>query len=128
MGKAVNQTILLGRLTSDVELKTTPSGKKVAEFTLAVDKGNDQANFFNVVSWEKTAELVAQYTNKGSKVLVQGRLDQQTWEKDGKKNSKVVVIAFDVTFLDPKGESSRPKDVVIEDIDDKPLDLSEIPF
>ena len=127
MAKSVNQVILLGRLTRDAELRSTSSGKNVTEFSLAVDKGNDQAAFFDVVAWEKTAELVAQYTQKGSKVLVQGRLDQQTWEKDGKKNSKVVVVAFDITFLDAKGES-KSKDVVIEDIDDKPLNLDDIPF
>ena len=127
MAKSVNQVILLGRLTRDAELRSTSGGKNVTEFSLAVDKGNDQAAFFDVVAWEKTAELVAQYTQKGSKVLVQGRLDQQSWEKDGKKNSKVVVVAFDITFLDAKGEG-KPKDTVIEDIDDKPINLDDIPF
>ena len=130
MAKSINQVILMGRLTQDVELRTTSSGKNVAEVSLAVDKGNDQASFFNVVAWEKTAELMSQYTQKGSKVLVQGRLEQQTWEKDGKKNSKVVVIATDVTFLDSKSEStSKPKDVLPDERSmDSPIDLSAIPF
>ena len=71
MAKSVNQVILLGRLTRDAELRSTSGGKNVTEFSLAVDKGNDQAAFFDVVAWEKTAELVSQYTQKGSKVLVQ---------------------------------------------------------
>lgn len=116
----------MGRLVRDPELKTTNSGKNVTEITLAVDKGNDQAAFLEVVAWEKTAELITQYTQKGSKLLVQGRLDQQSWEKDGKKFSKVIIVAFDVTFLDSK--NSQTKDVVIDDISDEPIDLSQIPF
>lgn len=135
MAKSVNQVILLGRLTRDVELKTTASGKNIADFSLAVDKGGADggADFFDVTAWEKLAELVAQYTSKGSKVLVQGRLSQQTWDdKDsGAKRSKITVTATDVTFLDSKSDSNTnttQKDTVLEDIDDKPIDLSEIPF
>lgn len=131
MAKSVNQVILLGRLTRDIELRATGTGKNVAELSLAVDRGNDETDFFDVVAWDKLAELVAQYTQKGSKVLVQGRIRQDTWDdkETGKKRSKVVVVATDVTFLDPKGEGqSQPKDVIPTDIDDKPIDLSEIPF
>ena len=131
MAKSINTVMLMGRLTQDAELRSTSNGKNVTEFSLAVDKGNDKADFFNVVAWEKTAELVSQYTKKGSKVLIQGRLEQQTWEKDGKKNSKVVVVAFDVTFLDSKseGSSQAERDVLPDDSDlDRPVDLSAIPF
>lgn len=130
MGKSVNQVILLGRLTRDVEVKSTSSGKSVATASMAVDKGQDQTAFFDVTAWDKLAEILGKYTKKGSKILVQGRLDQQTWEKDGQKNSKVVVVAYDVTLLDPKDASDTgSKDVVApHDSVDKPLDLSEIPF
>jgi single-strand DNA-binding protein len=146
MARGINQVILMGRLTRDPETRTTPSGKTVTSFSLAVDRQtqDDQADFFDVTAWEKTGELVAQYVTKGRRVLVQGRLRQDSWDdKDtGKKRSKVEVVAFDVTFLDgpsdrsdagstaPAATSSKKKsdDVVIEDIDDKPIDLSEIPF
>lgn len=133
MAKSVNQVILLGRLTRDVELRTTTTGKNVAELSLAVDRGNDEADFFDVVAWDKTAELLSQYTQKGSKVLVQGRLRQEGWDdkETGKKRSKVVVTAFDVTFLDSKtsGDSVQRQDVLPDDESlDKPVDLSEIPF
>lgn len=133
MGKAVNQVFLIGRLTNDVELRSTPAGKQVASFTLAVDKQTGEgADFFDVTAWEKLAELLSQYTHKGSKVHVQGSMQQQTWEQDGKKRSKVVVIARDVTFLDSRGDSqtqpAQSGDVVPTDVDDKPIDLSEIPF
>lgn len=145
MARGINQVILMGRLTRDPETRTTPSGKTVTTFSLAVDRvgADDQADFFDVTAWEKTGELVAQYLTKGRRALVQGRLRQDSWDdKDtGKKRSKVEVVATDVTFLDgpsgdnggsapsaPSGSKKKSEDVVIEDIDDKPIDLSEIPF
>ena len=149
MAKSINQVILMGRLTRDPELRTTPSGKSVCNFSLAVDRQfsqDDATDFFDVTAWDKLGDLVNQYLSKGRRCLVQGRLRQDSWDdKDtGKKRSRVEVVATDVTFLDgPSGDSAdgAPKaadsasttkkksdDVVIEDIDDKPIDLSEIPF
>ena len=147
MAKSINQVILMGRLTRDPELRTTPGGKSVCRFSLAVDKQfgqDDSADFFDITAWEKLGELVNQYLQKGRRCLVQGRLSYRSWEQDGQKRSKVEVIASDVTFLDgPSGDapsapassskttdkkSKKDDDVVIEDIDDKPIDLSEIPF
>jgi len=150
MARGINQVILMGRLTRDPETRTTPSGKTITTFSLAVDRvgQDDQADFFDVTAWEKTGELVAQYLTKGRRALVQGRLRQDSWDdkETGKKRSKVEVVASDVTFLDgPSGGNNndsasvsttpaapagkkKAEDVVIEDIDDKPIDLSEIPF
>lgn len=131
MAKSVNNVILLGRLTADVDLRVTTSGKNVASFTLAVDKSGKQegADFFDVTAWDKLAELLQQYTSKGSKLLVQGRLEQQTWDdkETGKKRSKVVVIANDATFLDSRGNGGGT-DNSSEDDSNKPIDLGEIPF
>lgn len=145
MAKSINQVILMGRLTRDPEQRTTQTGKTIASFSIAVDRGgqDDAADFFDVTAWEKLGELVMQYLGKGRRVLVQGRLRQDSWDdkETGKKRSRVEVTATDVTFLDgPNGgdggsENSAPRtntrktdDVVIEDIEDKPIDLSEIPF
>ena len=147
MAKSINQVILMGRLTRDPEQRTTTSGKTIASFSIAVDRGgeSDAADFFEVTAWEKLGELVVQYLGKGRRVLVQGRLRQDSWDdkETGKKRSRVEVTATDVTFLDGPSDgnnasgSSAPRtsapakksnDVVIEDIDDKPIDLSEIPF
>lgn len=143
MARGINQVMLMGRLTRDPEVRTTASGKSVTSFSLAVDRGgqDDQADFFDVTAWEKTGELVAQYLSKGRRCLVQGRLRQDSWDdkETGKKRSRVEVTAFDVTFLDgpngdgggasaPASPSRQTKDVAPEDIDDKPIDLSEIPF
>lgn len=146
MAKSVNQVILMGRLTRDPEQRTTSTGKIIVSFSIAVDRGgqDDTADFFNINAWEKLGELVMQYLTKGRRVLVQGRLRQDRWDdKDsGKKQSRIEVTASDVTFLDGPSDSVRQSDssngstskskptddVVIEDIDDKPIDLSEIPF
>jgi single-strand DNA-binding protein len=153
MAKSINQVVLMGRLVRDPEQRTTTTGKTIASFSIAVDRGgqDDTADFFNVTAWEKLGDLVIQYLAKGRRVLVQGRLRQDSWDdkETGKKQSRIEVTATDVTFLDgPNGESgsgngssasssnsasssssnSAPKDVVIQDIDDKPIDLSEIPF
>ena len=147
MAKSINQVILMGRLTRDPEVRTTTTGKTITSFSIAVDRGGqeDAADFFDVTAWEKLGELVSQYLSKGRRCLVQGRLRQDSWDdkETGKKRSKVEVVATDVTFLDgPNGDNaggssaggnqSAPRkksdDVVIEDIDDKPIDLSEIPF
>lgn len=147
MAKSINQVILMGRLTRDPEMRTTNTGKTIVSFSLAVDRGgqDDQADFFDVTAWEKLGELVNQYLSKGRRCLVQGRLRQDSWDdkETGKKRSKVEVVATDVTFLDgPSGDSGnsnapsssapsnnkKSTDVVVDDIDDKPIDLSEIPF
>ena len=151
MAKSINQVILMGRLTRDPELRTTSTGKSVCSFSLAVDRQfsqDDATDFFDVTAWDKLGDLVNQYLSKGRRCLVQGRLRQDSWDdkETGKKRSRVEVTATDVTFLDgPSGDaagSSAPQktesaapssnkkseDVVIEDIDDKPIDLSEIPF
>lgn len=151
MAKSINQVILMGRLTRDPETRTTPTGKTITSFSLAVDRAtqDDQTDFFDVTAWEKLGELVSQYLSKGRRCLVQGRLRQDSWDdkETGKKRSKIEVVATDVTFLDgPSGDNAgggstyqatsggtntpnkKSDDVVIEDIDDKPIDLSEIPF
>lgn len=149
MAKSINQVILMGRLTRDPEQRTTTTGKVIANFSIAVDRGgqDDSADFFEITAWEKLGELVMQYLGKGRRVLVQGRLRQDSWDdkETGKKRSRVEVTATDVTFLDgpsdgagsagasgassaPRAASKKSDDVVIEDIDDKPIDLSEIPF
>jgi single-strand DNA-binding protein len=150
MAKGFNKVILMGNLTRDVELRTTPSGQSVANFSLAVSRSwkdqngqtQDQTSFINCVAWGKPGEIIAQYTSKGSPLLVSGRLDQRSWDdkESGQKRSTVEVNVEDFNFIgggrgddapsagSSNSSSNKSKDVVIEDIDDKPIDLSEIPF
>ena len=151
MSKSINQVILMGNLTRDPELRTTPSGQSVCSFSIAVNRSwqgqdgtqQDAVDYFDVTAWGKLGELVNQYMSKGRRCLIQGRLSQRSWEQEGQKRSKVEVVANDVTFLDsgsgaggdaaPRSSdgstsSKKKDDVVVEDIADKPIDLSEIPF
>lgn len=147
MARSFNQVILMGNLTRDPELRTTPNGQSVCSFSLALNRsykgadGNWQeaTDFVDVVAWGPLGERVNQYVTRGRPVLVSGRLQSRSWEQEGQKRSKVEVVANDVTFLggrDNNGANDAPtadtpaakKDVVIDDISDEPIDLSEIPF
>ena len=151
MAKGFNKVILMGNLTRDVEVRTTASGQSVANFSLAISRSwrgqdgqqQDQTSFINCVAWGKVGDIIAQYVHKGSPLLVSGRLDQRSYQdKDGNKRSAVEVVVEDFNFvgsgrsdnsspsapISNQSTNSKSQDVVIEDIDDKPIDLSEIPF
>lgn len=156
MARSFNQVILMGNLTRDPELRTTPNGQSVCSFSLALNRSYKNAegtwteatDFIDVVAWGSLGERVAQYLTKGRPALVNGRLQSRSWEQDGQKRSKVEVVAQDVTFLGGPGGSagadtdtpaaaspakksakkSDDKDVVIEDIGDEPINLDDIPF
>ncbi|MCL5677063.1 MAG: single-stranded DNA-binding protein [Firmicutes bacterium] len=105
----LNRIILIGRLTRDPELRYTPSGKAVANFTLAVDRGwpnaqgQKEADFIDIVVWDKQAETVSQHLNKGRLVAVDGRLQIRSYEaQDGTKRKAAEVVAASVQFLDSK--------------------------
>lgn len=108
----LNVVVLGGHLTRDVELKYTQSGTAIASFGLAVNKKftsdgekREQVSFFDIDAWGKTAELCNEWLKKGSGVVIQGELKQESWEQDGNKRYKVKVVANSVQFL-PKGEKS----------------------
>ena len=127
---------LLGNLTREPELRTTKSGKSVASFTVAVNSAKDKVTYYNCSAWEKTAELINEYAKKGSGIFVVGSPDIQTYEKDGVKQSRLEVTVREF-YLTDKAIENRPlkqheaieraQDVVPE-LDDKPIDLNEIPF
>lgn len=106
-----NRVVLLGNLTRDPELRYTPSGTAVTDVGLAVnDKRKtatgewvDETTFVDVTLWGRTAEVASQYLNKGSQVLIEGRLKLDTWEKDGKKNSKLRVVGERMVMTGSKG-------------------------
>ena len=156
MARSFNQVTLMGNLTRDPELRTTPNGANVCSFSLALNRSYKNADgewqevtdYVDVVAWGPLGERVAQYLSKGRPALVSGRLQSRSWEQDGAKRSKVEVVAGDVTFLGgpgggqsgdepaatndeaPKKPAGKAKDedVVIEDIGDEPINLDDIPF
>lgn len=157
MAKGFNKVILMGNLTRDPETRNTPNGQSVTNFSLAVNrtwKGadgqqNEDVSYIDCVAWGKPGEIIAQYLGKGRAVLVSGRLDQRSWDdkESGQKRSKIEVVVEDFNFVgdgspaaggggSEGGSSSAPSGASstksapnnAPEIDDKPIDLSEIPF
>lgn len=137
----INTSTLIGRVVRDLEVKSTQSGTSVVSFQLAVDGFKDApTNFIDCVAWGKAAEILGQYASKGKQLGVTGRIQTRSYEdKQGNKRKSTEVIVEQFQFLGGKNDSpdsDRPltqsevlgNDVVLEDIDDKPIDLSEIPF
>ena len=97
-----------------MELKYLPSGTAVADISLAVNskrKQNeewvDQVDFFDVTLFARTAEIASEYLSKGSPALIEGRLKQETWEKDGQKRSKVKVVGERLQLLGSRADSQQ---------------------
>ena len=103
---AFNLVILTGRLARDPELKYGASGSAYTRFTIAVNrmKKEDGADFISCTAFGKTAELIAEYTRKGNLIGVQGRLQQDTYEKDGQKQSKTGVTVDKIEFMENNKE------------------------
>lgn len=129
----MNKVFFIGRLTADAELRTTTSGKSVTTFSLAVNDGfgeKQKAYFFNVVVWGKGAEAVANYTHKGSKVAVTGKLTSRSYDdKNGNKRTAIEVVADmmgGVEFLDSKNGNQGNGDYTYRSGQD--VSEEEIPF
>ena len=102
----MNQVILIGRTTKDIEMRTAASGTTVANFTLAVDKfskGERSADFISCVAYNKTAELLNTYVSKGQKIGIVGRISTGSYQnKNGDKVYTTDVIVNELEFLEPK--------------------------
>lgn len=98
-----NKVILVGRLTKDPEINYTPQGTQFAKFGLAVNRTfskNDETDFFNIVAWQKLAEICGQYLRKGKLVLIEGEIQTRRYEtQDGQKRSAFDIIARNMQML-----------------------------
>ncbi|MBC8080624.1 MAG: single-stranded DNA-binding protein [Gorillibacterium sp.] len=110
----LNRVILIGRLTRDPELRYTPAGVAVTQFTLAVDRNfatqqkEKEADFIPVVTWRQLAETCANYLRKGRLAAVEGRLQIRNYDNnEGRKVYVTEVIADNVRFLESSGSSNR---------------------
>ncbi|SFF65408.1 single-strand binding protein [Halobacillus alkaliphilus] len=110
----LNRVVLVGRLTKDPDLRYTPNGVAVANFTIAVNRpfsnnqGGQDADFLNCVVWRRAAENLANFMNKGSLVGVDGRLQSRSFDnQEGKRVFVTEVVADSVQFLESKGNSSQ---------------------
>lgn len=129
---AINNVVLVGRLTKDVELRATPSGANVCNFTLAVDDYNGKENiayFVECVAWNKQAEFLNNYCKKGHLVGVTGKITTRTYErKDGNKAYVTEVLCNQVQSFQPKSDEQNA--VKEKEVEEEPLsyDDDDLPF
>ena len=109
----LNNTILMGRMVRDPELRRTTTGTAVTSFTLACDRdfkgqnGEKETDFIDVTCWRNTAEFVSKFFAKGRMAIVEGRLQMRDWtDKDGNKRRNAEIVADNVYFGDSKSESN----------------------
>lgn len=110
---AINRCVLSGNTTRDAELRQTASGMAVLKFSLAVNERHknpngqweDRANFIDCIIFGTRAQAVSKYLSKGSKVSIEGKLRQSTWERDGQKRSKIEVVVDEIEFMSKQPQS-----------------------
>ena len=108
----MNKTISMGRLTDEPKISETQSGKKVARFTLALDRYKEGADFPSFVAWEKKAEFMEKYCHKGTKLLIEGRIQTGSYEKDNVKVKTTDIICDNIEFCEKKkadGSEGQPE-------------------
>jgi single-strand DNA-binding protein len=112
MMRGLNKVQIIGNLGRDPEMRYTPSGKPVASFTVTVSRSwvkpegerIEKTEWFNIVAWERLAEICSKYLAKGSPVYVEGRLETRSWEAgNGQKHYRTEIIANEVIILDKRG-------------------------
>ena len=109
----LNKVLLYGNLTRDPELKSLPSGQAVSSFSMATNRkwknkdgsSQEKAEFHNIVAFGKTAELICQYMQKGNGILIEGRLQTRSWDKDGTKHYMTEIVVENMQF-GPKSQSA----------------------
>lgn len=122
MARGLNKVMVIGYLGRDPEMRYTPSGKSVANFSIACDrtwKSNDGENhteteWFNIVAWGDLAEISKKFLSKGSQVYVEGRIQTRTWQdKEGRPHKSVEIVAREILLLNEKkkiDEINEPED------------------
>ena len=133
----INRVVLIGRLTKDIELKSTASGKLTTSFTLAVQRDAEKADFVPCVAWERKAELLSEYCRKGSLIGLEGRIQTRSYDSNGRTVYVTEVIANDINFLGKKDESEQQaenyatnRQVLVNPASELPFDMTadDLPF
>ena len=129
----INKVILLGRMTNEITIRHTNSGKAVGTFTVAIDNGygdNKTTDFINCVAWEQRAEFIKNWFGKGRMIALVGRLATRSWEgDDGRRNYVTEVIVSEVSFAGEKKEDTATDNSIPEDFTPVDADVdSDLPF
>lgn len=124
MARSLNRVQLIGNLTRDPELRYTPSGTAVVSFGIATNRSwatdngekHEEAEFHNIVAWNKLAELCSQFLTKGRKIYVEGRLATRSWNaQDGSQRQKTEIVIDDMILLDSKREDGAHTEESVAD-------------
>lgn len=144
----LNKAQIIGRLTSDIELRTTPNGQNVTSFSVATNRNwtdwsgmkQEQAEFHNIVLWWKLAEIASQYLQKWKRVFIEWRLQTRAWEaQDGSKRYKTEIIWDNMIMLDsgwapsvwsdsPSFDNATPAVKKTESKKEEEINIEDIPF
>lgn len=130
----MNTWVGIGRLTRDPEVRYTQSGKACAKYTLAIDRrksgdGNQQADFIQCVAWEKTAEVISQYTGKGRKIAVEGRIQTRSYDaNDGTKRYVTEVVVQSMEFCEGRRDVAGGSAGRADAYPGTPMPDEDIPF
>ena len=111
----LNKVLLIGRLTRDPELRSTSGGSSVASFGLAVNRSYtrrdsnekvEETCFVDIEAWGRTADTISRYMRKGRQIFIEGRLKFDSWERDGQRRTKLLVVAENFQFLDSQSDGA----------------------
>ena len=104
---SINNVNLCGRLTKEIEIQMTPSGKKVTRFTIAVQRNKEEADFPTCQAWEKTAEILGQYTKKGDKLNIQGSIRTASYDTQNGKVYQTYILVNQIELLEPRKDEPK---------------------
>jgi len=127
----VNKVVLTGRLTRDPEMRSLASGKSVTQFAVATNAyagGNEKAEYHNVVTWDRLAEICGQYLGKGQQVAIEGRLQTRSWDDDrGQRHWKTEVVAAHVEMLSGRKKKDYDAEAAAGSLEAQATALGEAP-
>ena len=133
---SLNKVQLIGNVTATPEIKETPSGQKVASFSLATNRTykdangekQDQAEYHNIVVWGKLADITEQYVTKGKKLYIEGRLQTRSWETDSGKRYKTEIVGESLLMLSGGETPTAPKSTQASPAMADEIFIDDIPF
>jgi single-strand DNA-binding protein len=136
MAKGLNKVMLIGHLGKDPELKYTEKGTAYCNFSIATDEsykdesGNkvERTEWHNIVTWRKLAEICQQYLKKGSKIYCEGKLQTDSYEKDGIKRYSTKIVMTDMSMLDSRGSIDKVSDDVSKPVSSGSGEEDDLPF
>lgn len=129
MARDLNKVMVIGRLGRDPEMRYTPGGSPVTTFSVAASRqwkdgsgeNREETEWFNVVAWNKLAEICKEYLRKASRVYIEGRLQTRQWQdQEGQSHYRTEVIASDMIILDGRNEGRGYREPAPDDYDQRP--------